>query len=310
MTKEKVPEKEKALVKEKIPAKELYGKAVTNSPIEPTDTQNLQYITTGFNTLSKCRHGWMLYHTADQYIGRGLKKYGEFSEGEVALFHQVLRPGDLVLEAGANFGAHTVAMAQIVGEQGCIIAFEPQRLVFQAMVANVALNSLLNVVTVQAGLGAQSGVIKVPVLNPAKGLNFGGFNISNHSTGEDVPVQTMDSLNLNRCRLIKVDVEGMECEVLEGAKNTIVRLRPVLYVENDRAEHSQRLIALIQSFGYRLWWHLPRMFNPSNFQGDSENIFGNIVSVNMLCLPQEMQTVVYLPEIKTPQDNWRNAGKA
>lgn len=276
---------------------------------EPAGTPDVRHITTGFNTLSKCRHGWMLYHGADQYIGRGLKKYGEFSEGEVALFRQVLRPGDVVLEAGANFGAHTVAMAQMVGEQGRIFAFEPQRLVFQAMVANVAINSLPNVVTVQAGLGAQPGVIKVPVLNPAMGHNFGGFNISNHNAGEEVSVQTVDSLNLSRCRLIKVDVEGMECEVLEGARDTIARLRPVLYVENDRTEHSQRLIALIQSMGYKLWWHLPRMFNPNNFRGDSENIFGQIVSVNMLCLPQETQTVVDLPEIKSPDDSWRNAGK-
>ena len=227
----------------------------------------------------------------------------------MALFRQVLRPGDLVVEAGANFGAHTVAMSQMVGEQGCIVAFEPQRLVFQTMVANVAINSLLNVVTVQAGLGAQPGVIKVPVLNPVKGHNFGGFNIGNHNTGENVPVQTIDGLNLNRCRLIKVDVEGMECEVLEGAQDTIARLQPVLYVENDRVEHSRRLITLIQSFGYRLWWHLPRMFNPNNFLGDSENLFGNIVSVNMLCLPQETSITVDLPEIRTPDDNWRNMDK-
>lgn len=284
--------------------------ASMQNQIEPASAQDVQHITTGFNTLSKCRHGWMLYHGSDQYIGRGLKKYGEFSEGEVALFRQVLRPGDLIVEAGANFGAHTVAMAKMVGDQGGIIAFEPQRLVFQAMVANVALNSLSNVIAMQAGLGAKPSIIKVPVLDPAKGHNFGGFNISNHNVGEEVPVRTIDSLNLNRCRLIKVDVEGMECEVLEGARNTIARLRPVLYVENDRTEHSQRLIALIQSFGYRLWWHLPRMYNPNNFRGDHENLFGNIVSVNMLCLPQETQTMVEMPEIKTPDDDWRKVGKA
>jgi len=289
------------MTKAKTPAKKS---ATATAP------QSLPHITTGFNTLSPCRHGLMLYHTADQYIGQGLKKYGEFSEGEVALFQQVLRPGDVVVEAGANFGAHTVSMAKMVGEQGCVIAFEPQRLVFQAMTANVALNSLLNVLTMHAGLGAKPGAIKVPVLNPAKGHNFGGFNIGNHSEGEEVPVRTVDSLKLARCRLIKVDVEGMECEVLEGARDTIARLKPALYVENDRSEHSQRLIALIQSFGYRLWWHLPRMYNPDNFRGDKENIFGNIVSVNMLCLPQETQGTIDLPEIKSPQDNWRDIGKA
>jgi len=283
-------------------------KKITNS-IEHNDAKGVLHITTGFNTLSKCRYGWMLYHTADQYIGRGLWKYGEFSEGEVALFRQLLRVGDLIVEAGANFGAHTVAMAQMVGAQGRIIAFEPQRLVFQAMVANVALNSLANVVPVQAGLGAYHGSINVPVLNPENSHNFGGLNICNHSTGEEVPVRTIDSLDLNRCRLIKVDVEGMECDVLEGARNTIGRLKPVLYVENDRTEHSQRLIALIQSFGYRLWWHLPSMFNPDNFRGDKENLFGNIVSVNMLCLPKDTQTIVDMPEIMTPMEDWRKIEK-
>ena len=292
-----------------MPPKTTETAASKSILINSSNAKYPQHITTGFNTLSQCRHGWMLYHTADQYIGRGLKKYGEFSEGEVALFHQLLHPGDLVVEAGANFGAHTVAMAKMVGEHGAIIAFEPQRLVYQAMVANVALNSLINVTTIHAGLGAYQGAIKIPVLNPAKGHNFGGFSIGSHSTGEEVSVKTIDSLNLSRCRLIKADVEGMESEVLEGARDTIKRLRPLLYVENDRTDNSNRLIALIQSFGYRLWWHLPPMYNPDNFRGDKENLFGNIVSVNMLCLPQEMQTVVNMPEIKTPDDDWRKVGK-
>lgn len=58
----------------------------------PKDTQ---LITTGFNTLSKCRYGWMLYHSADQYVGGALRKYGEFSEGEVTIFRQLLRSGML-----------------------------------------------------------------------------------------------------------------------------------------------------------------------------------------------------------------------
>ena len=283
--------------------------SVKQNPAGPEIAQGLQHLDMGFNTLSRCRYGWMLYHAADQYIGRGLKKYGEFSEGEVTLFRQLLRPGDIVVEAGANFGAHTVAMAQMVGDGGGIIAFEPQRLVFQILTANIALNSLSNVIAIQAGLGAYAGTIKIPVLNPVKGHNFGGFSIREHSDGEEVAVRTIDSLNLSRCRLIKADVEGMECEVLEGARTTIAKYRPILYVENDRRENSQRLITLIQSLGYRLWWHLPRMYNPDNFRGDTENIFGNIVSVNMFCLPGEVQTSIELPEIKSIDEDWRQAGK-
>lgn len=210
-----------------------------------------------------------------------------------------------MVEAGANFGAHTVAMAQMIGPTGYIFAFEPQRLVFQAMVANIAINSLDNVTTVQAALGSHAGVARIPILNPNKGLNFGSFSIGMFDIGESVPIQTIDSLDLNQCRLIKVDVEGMEYEVLEGARKTIERLRPLLYVENDRGEKSQQLISQIQSFGYRLWWHLPDLFNPNNLHQDSENIYKDLISVNMLCAPQNSEFAFDLPEILTSSDDWR-----
>jgi hypothetical protein len=65
------------------------------------------------------------------------------------------------------------------------------------------------------------------------------------------------------------------------------------------------LITLIQSFNYRLWWHLPRLYNPNNFRADGENLFGNLLSVNMLCVPRESTTTVDLREILSPEDDWR-----
>ena len=275
--------------------------------IEPPEAQGLQHLSGAFNTLSKCRYGWMLYHSNDWYLGGAMHKYGEYSEGEVAMFRQLLGPGDVVVEAGANFGALTVPMAQLVGPQGMIYAFEPQRLVYQGLTANIALNSLPNVTTMHAGLGAAYGSLHVPILDPTHRQSFGGFSITGHSAGEKVAVLTIDSLELAQCRMIKVDVEGMECEVLEGARETIARLKPILYVENDRPEYSSRLIAQIQDMGYRLWWHLPPLYNANNFRGDPENIYGNIVSINMLCLPREVAININLPEIRSPDEDWRVA---
>jgi len=64
------------MTKEKTPPGKNKVAGNASSQSMPTGAQDLRHITTGFNTLSKCRHGWMLYHGADQYIGRGLKKYG------------------------------------------------------------------------------------------------------------------------------------------------------------------------------------------------------------------------------------------
>jgi hypothetical protein len=79
----------------------------------------------------------------------------------------------------------------------------------------------------------------------------------------------------------------MEQQVLEGGSSTIHGLRPTLYVENDRKEKSHDLIELLLAMDYSLWWHITRLYNPGNFAGNANNVFGGTVSVNMLCVPKE-----------------------
>jgi len=262
--------------------------------------------TCGFNHVQACRHGMMVFNKNDVYIGRSLERYGEFSQGEVELFESVVCPGDTVVEAGANIGAHTVRLAQLVGKAGRVFAFEPQRIVFQALCGNVALNGLANVHAIAAALGDDVGRIVVPALDYAAENNFGGLGLGQYSSGEQVPVETIDRLQLDNCRLIKIDVEGMEHGVVRGARATIEKYRPVLYVENDRTEHSAALISLIMSLGYRLYWHLPKMFRPDNYYGNDTNIFGNIVSVNMVCVDDQSELKFdELTLITDPRSNWQ-----
>lgn len=98
-----------------------------------------------FNIVRQCRHGLMVFNRHDQFIGKALKVYGEYSEGEYDVFSQVVKPGDTVIEAGANLGAHTLGLAQLAGPNGRVYAFEPQRLMFQTLLGNAALNSLTNI---------------------------------------------------------------------------------------------------------------------------------------------------------------------
>jgi FkbM family methyltransferase len=226
----------------------------------------------------------MVYNVNDQYIGRSLDLYGEFSEGEIDLFKQLSRPGQIIIEVGANVGAHTVFLAQQVGITGRVLAFEPQRLVFQALCANLALNNIVNVLAFQQAVGSATGEIVVPLLDWRKEQNFGGLSLGSYQEGEKVPVVTIDGLNLQRCDFIKVDVEGMEIDVLKGASRTIGRFKPHLYVENDRRDKAPPLVRYIDSLGYDMYWHAPPLFNPQNFRGNEENIFGQIVSLNMFCM--------------------------
>ena len=242
--------------------------------------------TAGFNALVLAKHGLMLFNKNDTYIGRSIGKYGEFSEGEIAIFDQLCRPGDIVVEVGANIGTHTLPIAKMVGVAGRVHAFEPQRIVFQTLCANMALNSVTHVECHHAALSKEPGTVHIPDLTYDQEENFGGVEVSRFGEGIPVPMMRMDdALDMPRCRLIKIDVEGMEHDVIRGATSLIARHRPILYVENDRLEKSAALIELIESFGYHLYWHTPPMFNPQNHAHDHENIFPGIFSVNMVCIP-------------------------
>jgi hypothetical protein len=98
----------------------------------------------------------------------------------------------------------------------------------------------------------------------------------------------------------------MEIDVLTGARDTIGKFRPVLYVENDRESHSEELITLLGELGYDVWWHLPRMFNPDNFAKNPENVFGRVISINLLCLPKERhEKIARLWPVSGPKQWWK-----
>lgn len=240
------------------------------------------------------RHGPMLALVGDRYITRSLELYGEFSQGEWDLFAQIVKPGMTVVEVGANIGAHSVALARACFP-GPLYLFEPQHRVFQILCANLALSGIGNAIAYPEACSDQAGVVVVPPLDYAAALNFGGVSVQADAKGiEGVRVRAtpLDSLGLAACNILKIDVEGFEVQVVRGAAETIRKFRPLLYVENDRAAHQQELISLIAGMDYRLYWHTPPLFRSNNFNGRAENVFPGIVSVNMLCIPAERNTVV------------------
>lgn len=274
----------------------------------PADPAARRVLCTGFNAVVRGRHGYMVYNRHDVYIGRSVELYGEFSGGETEVFRQFLRPGDVAIEGGANIGAHTVYLSELVGPTGRIYAFEPQRIVFQTLCANLALNSRTNTFCRQEALGDAPGSLVVPPLNYDAENNFGGLSLGQFTQGETVPVVTLDSLGLTKCRLLKLDVEGMELVVLRGAERLLATCQPVLYFENDRTDKSPALLGHLLERGYRLFWHLPPMYAGDNFFGNVNNVFGRIVSVNVLGIPPSLRADIQgLRQIASATDDWRRA---
>jgi FkbM family methyltransferase len=255
--------------------------------------------------VKRCRNGLLMYNINDMYIGRSLDEYGEYSEGEDDVFRQILRPGMIALDIGANIGVHTVGMAKKVGRQGRVYAFEPQRALFQMLCGNVALNALGNVNAFMIALGNKSGQIDVPVVDYGHEGNFGGITLLQDTTEyltEPVPLQMLDELKLPFCSFIKIDVEGMEQMVLEGAAATLERDQPILYIENNPGKSSAALLECLHGFGYRAYWHVVPLFNPKNYFGKTENVFANIASFNVLCFPKSSDVVLQGFDEVTPSN--------
>lgn len=225
----------------------------------------------------------------DVNIGNAIKNQGSMNHYQSYHMQMLVREGDKVVDAGANLGCYTVALAQAVGPSGRVFAFEPFRWLHQVLTANVALNGLTNVWPVQAALGRAREIL--PLVPPQ--LRFfsspGGVHVQNQSEQiagmrqhesfqlydllarepEHVRVVRLDDLLLDAeesqwwglpapvedVRLLKVDVEGMEVAVMEGAAALIQAFRPIVWSENtayfDSGGKETTFLRLMVSLGYQ-----------------------------------------------------------
>lgn len=251
-------------------------------------------------TVTPARYGRMMVLKRDRYMGRAFLIHGEYSESEVELWRQLLPDNAIVADVGANIGSHTVALAALV-PNGLVFAFEPIRFLYHMLAGNVALNGLGNVVTFHAAAGAERGQIMVPGFDFTREENYGGIALGGFEQGNPVAQVTLDAV-LPRCHFLKIDVEGMELDVLKGAQRLIRECRPGLYLEcnpeegypNDQGPTQLALIKHVQSLGYDVWWHHARHYNPDNFHGTppQDEHESSVVSFNILCLPSEGQNEI------------------
>jgi len=223
------------------------------------------------------------------------------------LIAQFLKPGDVVLDVGAHIGTHAVFFADKVGRDGRVFAFEPQRMSFHLLCGNAVLNNLLNLKCLNLAVGARNGVIEIPIVDPTVEFNYASVSIESGLKGEPVPIVMIDSLSLAKCDFIKADVEGVEADVVEGARKTIERFRPILFLENDKPNKQAALFEKVMQIGYKPFWQISANYNPDNYFGSKANIFAPYKpNVNIICLPPEAPSEGLFPVIG-PEDSWQTA---
>lgn len=201
---------------------------------------------------------------ADQGVYAQIFTLGEFEAAQSKAVRGLLRPGDLAVDVGANIGWFTVLMAACVEPNGEVWAIEPMPPVLHALERNISLNPELAVKLVPLAVGAEEGELELHLF---QGLSHGHASASTLGRIDyekfRVPVRSLDGL-LDRERtpaFVKIDVEGSELEVLNGANRLLGADRPPIWMLEVNYETSRafgyRPVELIEHFqgsgGYELY---------------------------------------------------------
>ncbi|MEO6331376.1 MAG: FkbM family methyltransferase [Gemmatimonadaceae bacterium] len=173
-----------------------------------------------------------------------IERFREWVNWDKRVYLSFIRPGDVVVDVGANVGAHTVFFSHLVGARGSVLSFEPLPENIAAMRALLARRARFdNVTIVQSAVGnpgdATTAVLRVPGSDSTQASLqpqlAGSWEREPDIRSLTCPITSLDADprvgSLERISFIKIDVEGGELDTLKGAAGTIVRHRPLVHCE-------------------------------------------------------------------------------
>ncbi len=211
----------------------------------------------------KTNHDFLLRinPSEDAGVELSLHETGTYEKGILTFLQSNLRKGDCFVDVGANIGLMSIFASNCVGNEGQVLAYEAHPKTAELLKENIGLNQLLNIQVCQYALGSEEGQTKI---YDNWQINRGGASLivkTNDSIAFDIEIHQLDNkipTNLQP-KIIKIDVEGFELEVLKGASETIKRFQPILIVEFSEIrenvhESGAQLVEIIKTFGnYRFY---------------------------------------------------------
>src|SRR5271170_7359836 len=229
--------------------------------------------------LASSNHGTMIvnrfdYRMIDSQHGYGvgyqILESAFFDPTEVKLVVDLLAirrkhhgDGVVAIDCGANIGVQTVEWANSMTGWGSVLAIEAQERIYYALAGNITINNCFNAVAVHGAVSSESGVMQIPTPNYLVPSSFGSLELrqrqGNEFIGQPIDYEntvnvrklTLDEFNLPRVDFIKIDVEGMELEALEGAKRSITQSHPIMLIEKIKTD-AEKLRAWLKARGYEI----------------------------------------------------------
>jgi FkbM family methyltransferase len=199
---------------------------------------------------------------------RKLRHHCEHLEPDLHIVKHLIRPGEVGIDLGANFGVYTKYLSDLVGSTGSVLSVEPIQSTFEVLTTNVKKLGLRNVKLVQAAISAEPGVVRMELPDYQKGgTNFYEARVVTITADDkgshtvEVPASTLDQLTakFDRLDFIKCDVEGHELACLSGAKELLSRFQPAWLIEvsgnPDKTDSkAHQLTQLLGKYGYAPYW--------------------------------------------------------
>ena len=186
--------------------------------------------------------------------------FGYYEKETNDVLFEYIKPGQIVIEAGANNGTETLLLSKLVGANGKVFAFEPIEHIYHALQLNLSINHCSNVLTQQLALGERDEQLYFNVL-PEDFCNQGmASRYSDTSADAKVLVQqtSIDSWlaqnHVSTVDFIKMDIQGAEIELLNGAQQTIKTFQPVIFTEAaDDFLSVKKLFETLSGLGYLIY---------------------------------------------------------
>jgi len=170
---------------------------------------------------------------------------GGFELKTYKTYQNLIKPGQTVIDIGANIGAYTLNFAKIVGNNGSVIAFEPTDYAFNKLKCNINLNPNLakRIRSYKIMLGKENkSIMEDYVYSSWPVMDYEIHGVDKHpihggrlKSVRNVEMWKLDSFikekNINCVDFIKIDVDGYEADILEGSKNTLAKFKPIIGFE-------------------------------------------------------------------------------
>ena len=205
-----------------------------------------------------------------------IQLYGDYSPLEMGIMSAYVNSESTVVDIGANIGAFTIPLAQIAKT---VYAIEPQSEVFEVLEDNIELNNLHNVNAINCAVGHHR---KLGHYTPNE--NGPGTVKLVDEGSKDVDVVPLDDMDI-RPDFIKIDVEGLEAEVLAGGLRTIMNHRPVIFLEGSM--ESKEVLYILSLMKYCASVMALPVYVPNNRNKNLNNHHPNTAHLMILAIPQE-----------------------